>query len=167
MSAHRADGRRGRSRTGAAVRALPRRRRPGGVAKAHTRSELVTDRPDKHDARPRVADHVGRVGNVLPIIGVEGLARGLGVTGGDDERPAIEPGAKPVGNAAGGAHDGPFAGPMALDRHADGGSNEIVHLQVMIDAAPRRRPDRNHEHISESTATTPVRISSLRIDAVA
>ena len=44
--------------------------------------------------------------------GVEGRAGGLHVTGGDDERPAIQPVAQSVRNAADGEHRGPFVGPV-------------------------------------------------------
>src|SRR5262249_31539055 len=69
---------------------------------------------------------------VLSIIGVEGLAGGFGVTGGDDERPAIEPEAEPVRNAASGEHHTPFVGLVALARHADSSSTEILHPPAII-----------------------------------
>jgi hypothetical protein len=79
--------------------------------------------------------YVRRVDNVLPIKGVECLAGGLHVISRDDERPAIQPEAQPARNAAGGEHHGPFVGSVALRRHADGSSSEILHLPAMIDVA--------------------------------
>ena len=40
-----------------------------------------------------------------------------------------------MGNAAGGEHRGPFVNPVALRRHADGSSSEILHLSAMIDVS--------------------------------
>jgi hypothetical protein len=93
------------------------------------------DRGRATNGRHGIATYVRRVDNVLPIKGVEGPASGLHVTGVDDERPAIPSAAQSVRNAAGGEHHGPFVGPVALRRHADGSSSEIVHLLAMIDVA--------------------------------
>ena len=79
------------------------------------------------NGRHGIGAHVRCVGNVLPIIGVEGLPGGLRVTGGDDERPAIEPRVEAVRNVAGGEHHGPFVGLVALGRHADSSSSEVLH----------------------------------------
>ena len=53
---------------------------------------------------------------VLSVISVEGLASGVCVTGGNDERPAIQPGPEPMGNAPGCEHRGPFVDLPALGR---------------------------------------------------
>jgi hypothetical protein len=70
--------------------------------------------PDQHEAHGdtdsgRAADWRNggafssrRLGPVLPVIGIEGLASSVDIAGGNDEGPAIEPGAQPMGNATGG-----------------------------------------------------------------
>ena len=93
-----------------------------------------TDRGRATNGRHRSAACSRRVGNVFPVIGVEGLASSVCITGGNDERPAIESGAEPMGNAARCEHCGPFVNPVAVRRQADGSSSEILHLPAMIDA---------------------------------
>lgn len=47
--------------------------------------------------------------------------------------------ARPVRNAAGGEHHRPFVGQVALARHADSSSGEILHLRAMIDVTDTAR----------------------------
>ena len=109
-------------------------------------------KPDQHEAdgdtdpgratsgRHRSAACSRRVGNVLPVVSIEGLASRVCITGGNDERPAIEPRAEPMGNAAGCEHRGPFVNPVAVGRHTDRSSSEILHLPAMI-GRPQRGVD--------------------------
>jgi len=81
----------------------------------------------------RRAARRARFGVVLLIVGIESLARRIGVAGGDDERPAIEPVAKAMWNAAGGEHCGPLVHTATIRRHTDGCTGEVLHRPIMID----------------------------------
>src|SRR5439155_12374858 len=84
--------------------------------------------------------------NVLPVVSTEGLASRVCITGGNDERPAIEPRAEPMGNAAGCEHRGPFVNPVAVGRHTDRSSSEILHLPAMI-GRPQRGVDPQSDRV--------------------
>jgi hypothetical protein len=113
-------------------------RTSGGKEPDQQEANGYADRGRATNGRRGIDAHVRGADNVLPIKGVESLAGGLHVTGGDDERPAIQPEAQPIRDVAGRQHHGPFVGPVALRRHADGSSSEIVHLLAMIDVADMR-----------------------------
>src|SRR5262249_30329799 len=92
-----------------------------------TDSGRGTNRRHRGTARSR------RVDTVLSVISVEGLASSVCITSGNDERTAIEPGSKPMGNAAGCENQGPLIDVSAVGRHSDGSSSEILHRPNMTD----------------------------------